>query len=436
MRNATKKVLLFLIHLPLGLLTMVAYLFLPKRRTHLVWGPDPILNNSYWSRAMQAVGWPSCTVMSTYYSINQRDDFDVFYDDLVPKWVRPQAARLLIGPFLAFLYIVRRARVVHLPFHGGPLGKTWLWRFEAQLLHLAGIKIVVIPYGADAYMYSQVIDTSLRQGLLLSYPMAARNELRIQRRVRYWNEQADVVFTGLMVDGMGRWDIPVPSILMIDTEKWAFKGSHSGHDGRSSPVKVIHTPNHRGFKGTEFLVHAVEELRQEGLQIELVLLEKVPNSRVRELMQESDILAEQFIATGYALSGIEGMASGLPVMANLEHEAYTRVFRRYSYLDECPILSTAPETLKRNLRILVTQPELRRQLGKAGRAYVEKYHSYGTAQYLFGAIYQRILENEPVDLMNLFHPLRSEWNRKTPRVEHPLVENRLPEGLLRQLEGE
>ena len=193
-------------------------------------------------------------------------------------------------------------------------------------------------------------------------------------------------------------------------------------------VKVIHTPNHRGVKGTEFLFQAVEELKAEGLLVELLLVEKRPNDEVKRLMvEEADILAEAFLFTGYGMSGIEGMASGLPVLANLEHEAYTRVFRRYSYLNECPILSTTPETLKENLRVLVTNPDLREELGRAGRRYAEKYHSDETAQYMFGAVYDRIWFGKDVDLMNLFHPLKSEYNHRTPPVEHPLVDNRLPD---------
>jgi hypothetical protein len=143
-------------------------------------------------------------------------------------------------------------------------------------------------------------------------------------------------------------------------------------------------------------------------------------------MQTVDILAEQFIGIGYALSAIEGMASGLPVMANLEHEAYTRVYRRYGFLDECPVLSTSPETLVDNLRALVTDPALRETLGRASRAFAEKYHSYEMARYLFGSIHDRIVHGKDVDLINLFHPLKSEYNRRTPLIAHPLNENRLP----------
>src|SRR5437763_1275655 len=157
--------------------------------------------------------------------------------------------------------------------------------------------------------------------------------------------------------------------LAIHTEQWQQMRAFSSNDGTIVKVTVIHTPNSRGFKVTAFVVAAVEELQREGLKIELVLLEGIKSDEVRRIMQRADIMAEQLIATGYGLSAIEGMATGLPVLANLEHEAYTRIYRRYAFLNECPIVSTSPETIKRNLKVLVTSPELRRQLGQAGRQY-------------------------------------------------------------------
>jgi hypothetical protein len=411
---------------PIALVVLLLCLILPKRRRELIWGPVPLISNKYWACAMREAGWPARTVMSGYFaSINRRDDYDTYFDDLVPGWVYPQTVRYLVAPYLALLHVIRHARVVHLPFSGGPLGLTALWRLEAYLLRWAGIRTVLMPYGADAYMYSQVEDPSVRHGLLTNYPDAARREAQIASRVRYWSRHADCMVCGIMLDGMGRSDLPTPSFIQIDTAQWRPKTVYSPHDGISGTVRVLHTPNHRGFKGTEFLVQAVEELRAEGLEIELILLERVPNERVRELMESADILAEQFLI-GYALSAIEGMACGLAVMSNLESEFHTRVYRRFAFLDECPILSTSPETLKDNLRVLVRNPTLREQLGRAGREYVQKYHSYETTQYMFGAIYSKILDRKEVDLTDLFHPLKSEFNRRRPRVQHPLVESRLP----------
>jgi hypothetical protein len=398
---------------------------LPARRTKLVWGTTPIISNKYWSEAMKAGGHDSVTLMEGWFkAVNSRSDFDLYFEDLPPAFL-PHKARMAFGICLALLYALRRAKVVHIPFYGFALTGTWLWRIEAPLFRLAGVKVIVLPFGGDFYRYSKLIDTSLRYGLLASYPQLQRQEAIIDARVAYWSRRADAVVAGFQVDGLGRWDVTLPQMFTIDTARWVANQAYSPHDGRSGPVKVMHTPNHRGFKGTEFLVNAVETLRSEGLQVELVLLEGVPNEEVRRLMGEVDILGEQFLFTGYALSGIEGMASGLPVMANLEHEAYTKVFRRYGFLDECPVLSTSPETLAEHLRLLVTRPDLREALGRAGAHYVEKYHSAEAARFLFGAIYDR-LDGAQVDLINLYHPLKSAHWKAQPKVEHPLVRNLYP----------
>lgn len=362
--------------------------------------------------------------MEGQYEIYEKTDFDKYLSDFWPYFGN-STVRNGLGSFFGFIFVLRNARVVHTTFDGMALGRSIFWRCEGFLFRLAGIKVIVLSYGSDAYQYSKVIDTSLRYGLLASYPSLARREQTILSKVTYWNRRADIISCGLMVDGQGRWDITTNQHLVIDTLSWSAKAQGAVNDGENGVVRVLHTPNHRGFKGTEFLVEAVEQLKGAGIKVELIMLERVPNEHVRRIMQEVDILAEQFIATGYAMSGIEGMASGLPVLANLDHEAYTRVFRRYGFLDECPILSSPPERLAANLKLLIRNPALREELGRAGRAFVEKYHSYATAQYMFGSIYRRF-NGEEVDLINLFHPLKSAYNRATPRIDHPLVENRLP----------
>lgn len=392
----------------------------------LLWGPIPIINNRYWSRAMREAGWESRTLVGSYYaSINRREDYDLYFDQLVPAWIRPAGLRALLGPYLALAHVVRSARVLHIPFSGGPLGETLLWRWEARLLRLAGVRTVVLPYGSDVFMYSRITDYSVRSALLSSYPAAAAREPEVTRRVEYWTRHADVVVMGFTMDGVPRWDVPVGNMLSIDVEQWAPRSAYSRGDGRSGCVRVLHAPNHRALKGTEFITRAVEELRAEGLDVELVLLERVQNHRVQEVMREVDILADQLILPGYGMNAVEGMACGLPVLANLTDEAYSRVFRRYSHLGECPVVPTSPESVKANLRALVTDPALRESLGRAGRAFVLNFHSPDAARFLFGSIYRR-LEGEEVDLMNLFHPLKSEYLRPVPGVENPLVEGRLP----------
>jgi glycosyltransferase involved in cell wall biosynthesis len=378
----------------------------PQRR-ELVWTPVPLVYNLYWSNAMRKAGWASTTLMSHRYELFEGTDFDRYIPDLVPPPLRRWSH--VIEPYAGLLYVIRNASVVHIPFTGGPLGGTRFWRFEAPLLRRAGIKTVVIPYGGDYYMYSRIVDPVFRNGLLISYPAAGRQEASVAKRVEHWSREADVVIVGARVDGLPRWDVPAGNCLSVDTGRWPAKTAYSDADGRSGPVRVMHAPNHRGVKGTEFLVAAVEELRAEGLDVKLELIEGRPNEEVRELMREVDVFADQFVITGYGLAGVEAMASGLPVLCNLEDDSVMRLYRLYSFFGQCPIVSTAPETIADRLRPLVTQPVLRRQLGEAGRRYVERFHSEATTQYLFGSIYRKLLDGEDVDLINLFHPLRSAY---------------------------
>ncbi len=399
----------------------------PHARKLLIWTPTPLINNKFWSGAMRGAGYESQTVVTHHYPAHKRTDYDLYYDEILEqsRWGKWAGKVPYLVDFLAFLYVIRNAKVVHIPFTGGPLGATPFWRSEAPLYKKAGIKIVVIPYGGDAHMYSKILNTSMRNALLIDYPMAARRESEIAERVEYWSRQADCVMCGALIYGMSRWDVTTASPLCLDLEKVRAKSSYSDADGRNGPVRVVHAPNHRGFKGTEYVIRAVEELRQEGLQVDLVLLERVLNDVVMDELGRADILVEQLIAGMYALNAIEGMASGVAVMSNLDDLPRSQLFRRYSFLDECPVLSTTPENVKANLRRLVTDPALRAELGRASRKYAEKYHSYETAQYLFGSIYAKLLEGKEVDLMNLFHPLKSAYNQSRPKIDHPLVQGHL-----------
>ena len=410
------------------------------RKPKLFWGIAPILNNKYWSQAMKQIGYDSTTVMETVYAINKKEDYDIYLEDILKNLKGWKRNFLLFSRshqtkmLLAFDYLIKNYDIVHIPFSGSFLGTTKYAQKEAELLKKFGIKIIALPYGSDAYIYSMLKDTSLQHALLLSYPNGGKISSIVQDRLNYWAKNVDCIAVGFQNE-MPRWDLLAVNFISIDSVYWQKKVSYSENNGINGIVTIIHTPNHKGFKGTEFIIKAIQELKEENLLINFILVEKIPNSEVKRIMyEEADILTEQLIAPAYALSAIEGMVSGLPVMANLHSEVYTRHLRRYAYLNECPILSTTPETIKDNLRILIKNPQLREELGRAGRKYVEKYHSYQTSQYMFGKIYDKIWYEKEVDLMNMFHPLMPDsYNNQSPKIEHPLVENKIPAALLATL---
>lgn len=393
-----------------------------KSANRIVWGSDPVSNNRYWARAMRQAGYDSQTFTTSIYSqISSRDEWDELLDE------KFKLAPAILRPVIAFCYSLFRYDVFVISFNGYFLGATPLRRLQSAALKLANKKIVVIAYGADYYEYRSIRSTVLIHALMLSYPAAARRQERVASQVRYWSARADAVIPSMMgPDGGGRWDVLAPSVVHIDTDLWMpARRSVSQSDGKTGVVKIAHAPNHRGFKGTEFVVNAVNALRDEGLNVELMLLEGLKNEVVREtLCNNADILVEQLNATGHGLNAIEGMAAGLVVVANLEDEAYTRPMRRWSFLQECPIVSASPENIVDVLRVLVTRPDLRNCLGVASRAYAKKYHGLDSAVYLFRNVIEFVSGRQD-SLLNMYHPLTSEWSRRMPPVRHPLKNSRI-----------
>ena len=417
-----------LVFIPFFLLLYLFIILIKKRPSkhnmpRLVWGADPIISNKYWSESLKEGGYTSKTLMNGFYSsINKKEDYDIYLDNLCP--VRMPLNFLA---YYAFLYSIWNFDIIHHPAHGYVLRFTYWMKFaEGSLIKWAGCKNVVLPYGSDIWMYSRINNLELRHGLLLSYPDAAKSEKEIQKKINYWIGHSSVFFPMLQTDGIAYWDILCYTNWAINDKNWlAEKELNELKNGTDQAVKIIHTPNHRGIKGTEFIIKAAEDLKNEGLKVELILLERIPNDKVKELMANADILAEQLIIA-HGLSAVEGMAKGIPVISNFEDERRNKVFRTYSYLNECPIVSAGPENITDVLRSLIVNPLLRHELGLAGRAYVQKYHSYAFGQFLFGEIYKKIWKGEPVDLLNMFHPLYpNSYNNRIPFVKHPLRKNKI-----------
>jgi len=392
------------------------------KKPRLVWGSTPLINNSHWSRAMRDAGYPSETFTVDYYStINNRTDWDRLLDE---QWLW---CPRVIKPILAFLWSLNRYDVFFLSADGYFIGSfPVIWRLQAPLLKLAGKKVVFIPYGGDTYVYRRIRSSTLQQGLMASYPTAAKNQNTIANRLDYWCSHADACIPAVMgMDGFGRWDVLMASPLSLQLDEWRASTRQSNADGRNGAVTICHAPNHRGFKGSEFVIDAIKKLQDEGLRVELKLIEKMQNNEVRYFLNEhADILVEQLIFTGHGLNGLEGLASGLPVISNLEDETYILPMRRWSYFSECPIVSATPENLVSVLRKLITRPQLRKELGCAGRQYAEKYHGVDSAVHLFEAVID-LAYGRRDSLINLYHPLLGDYPHRKPKVEHPLVNNRI-----------
>jgi hypothetical protein len=135
---------------------------------------------------------------------------------------------------------------------------------------------------------------------------------------------------------------------------------------RERPI-VVHAPSDRAKKGTEFVIAACEQL-----PVELDIVEGLPHEQAREHYARADIVVDQLNAGWHGVFALEAMALGKPVVLHLKQDVVEQAER--AYRTKVPLVPATKETLVDALRPLVESPALRREIGAASRAYVEKVH--------------------------------------------------------------
>lgn len=371
----------------------IIFYYLPKRLLNTgekrvcLWG-DPVISLVYINKALNNSGIKSFSIVKNVYSITS--DFD---------YINP-SYRKMFSLFSSSRYFVG--------FFNSPevfFGRSSKF-FFAYVTKLTGGKFIFMPYGADAFEYSKISDLTLRHMLNINYSKHGREEKKIEKRLREIYKYSDcIVACPIHINNLSSWDILPVHYYPIDSENIPRKVFNS-----SEKFIISHSPNHRGAKGTEFIIQAVSELKKEGVDLELDLLEKLPNKEVLVRLSKSDLLIEQVVGGCYAMSGMEGMAVGIPVISYMS-ESSTEVFRMYSYLNECPVVNSGRDikTLKEAIKYSIHN---RKEIGEKGLEFVKKYHSLESNALMWNRIFDYV-DGKKERPINYFHPLIGDFYKES-----------------------
>ncbi len=165
----------------------------------------------------------------------------------------------------------------------------------------------------------------------------------------------------------------------IDLTKFAFVGC----ENRNKKTKIIHAPSHREKKGTKYVLETIERLEKEKYNIEFILIENQPNDYVLETCKSADIIVDQLVLESHGIFPIESMALGKPVLCRIDEKFI-------KYYPGLPILRTDPDNVYENLKLLIENPDLRKEMGEKGRKYVEEIHDSRKISQQLIELYKRI----------------------------------------------
>ena len=352
-----------------------------RGKPRIIWGPTPIINISTNAAADRLYGYESDTLVYRPYYITAAFTYNL------ERWWRIKPLALVI-PWAIFLWAVLRYDIFQLYFDGGFLNRTIGKRLELPLLKLLGKKIIVSAYGGDVRTerttralgpYNCCTDCTQRLvACICDDNLARRNLAHVRRYADSTLSMGDMIeYTPGSRNDFFYW--------AIDLKKWPFVGVSLN----SSPVKVVHAPNHPQFKGTRYLEACIKQLQDDGYPVQLVLVTELSNEDAKEVYKKADIMADQFLIGWHGNFAVEAMALGKPVVAYLRKPEV--------YLPrgvECPIVSANPDTLRQALVTLIENPTLRYELGVKGRHYVEQVFSLERVGARMDRLYRQ-LQGDP-----------------------------------------
>ncbi|SCF01912.1 Glycosyltransferase involved in cell wall bisynthesis [Micromonospora marina] len=151
--------------------------------------------------------------------------------------------------------------------------------------------------------------------------------------------------------------------LIVDVDAWACDRPVLE---RTRPV-VLHAPSNRWTKGTDRLLPRLQELHDRRI-IELRLVEGLPHSEMRRLVQDCDIVVDQLVMGSYGTFSCEGMAAGKVVVAYVSEGPHRAAGV------QPPIANATPGTLVKTIESLLDDRPSAVALAAEGMRYVRDHH--------------------------------------------------------------
>lgn len=386
-----------------------------RRRPAVLFAGQSYYHAWYLSRELRKLGWRADVL-----NWNYNPDSQGFYhgEDYRFRW-DPRRGHGVMRHLAFYLRSLPRYDVYHFSnaqgIRFGHALHSWVSRrfhpyAEIELLRRLGKKIVYSNNGC----LDGVSQTSFASWgdvpVCLDCPWRDKPEVCSDERNLDWGYNRNRLTDFQCTTGDNRKDYnddpkvhEVPEFYCLDPDFWRPDLEVPERwklDMPDSTVRIYHavgnfntrTAGGRNIKSTHIYVPLIEKMKAEGYDVELAFVHGVPNTDVRFVQVQADIVVDMLTFGWFGSNVREAMMLGKPVVCYLRPEWLDGMRKQVpGYIDELPVVSATPATVEDVLKDLVNDPERRRELGERGRQFALKYHSAEAGARRMDQIYRELL---------------------------------------------
>ena len=139
----------------------------------------------------------------------------------------------------------------------------------------------------------------------------------------------------------------------------------------NGPPKILHAPSDPAIKGSDYIIAAVERLKQR-YPLEFILVKGLPHAEAMKLYQQADLVIDQTLAGWYGGFAVEAMAMGKPVACYIRKTDLE--FVPAAMAVEMPFLQITPDTIESDLEAALQRRREWPDWGRRARDFVLRWH--------------------------------------------------------------
>lgn len=183
-------------------------------------------------------------------------------------------------------------------------------------------------------------------------------------------------------------ELLLPSNYLLPVPKTTLKIFHSIGNYYSR----TEAENKQNIKCTHIYVPLIEQLKNEGYDVELIFFHDVPNTKIKYYQVQADIVVDMLTFGFFGANVREALMLGKPCICFLRPEWLESMRKEIpEYVDELPVVNATPDTIYDVLKDLVENPRKRQEIGRRSREFAVKWHSSEVAARKLNQIYRELL---------------------------------------------